>query len=153
MRSMTTNFALSLSFEGIELLHRVQHGWKRVGRADVEDENLDDTLADLRAKAAALEPDGLKTKLIIPLDQIKYVAIDSTQTTDEDISAELDGATPYALNELVIDSERFGGRTHIAAVARETLIEAETFAHAHGFNPVCFVAVRGGDAAPEIHWT
>ncbi|MEM9788555.1 MAG: hypothetical protein AAF801_18805, partial [Pseudomonadota bacterium] len=138
---MTTNFALSLSFEGIELLHRVQHGWKRVGRADVEDENLDTVLADLRAKAEALAPDGLRTKLIIPLDQIKYIAIDSTQTTEEDINAELDGATPYALNELVIDCERFGGRTHIAAVARETLVEAETFAHAHGFNPVCFVAV------------
>ncbi len=141
MRSMTTNFALSLSFEGIELLHRVQHGWKRVGRADVEDENLDAALADLRAKAEAMAPDGLRTKLIIPLDQIKYVAIDSTQTTEDDINAKLDGATPYALNELVIDCERFGGRTHIAAVARETLAEAETFAHAHGFQPVCFVAV------------
>ncbi|MDX8348304.1 hypothetical protein SLH49_09915 [Cognatiyoonia sp. IB215446] len=138
---MTPNFALSLSFEGIELLQRVQHGWKRVGRADVEDENLDAVLADLRAKAEALSPDGFCTKLIIPLDQIKYVAIDSTQTTDEDIEAELDGATPYGLNELVIDCERFGGRTHIAAVARETLIEAETFANAHGFNPVSFVAV------------
>ncbi|MEL6682427.1 MAG: hypothetical protein AAFQ09_07255 [Pseudomonadota bacterium] len=138
---MTTNFALSLSFEGIELLHRVQHGWQRVGRADVEDENLDAALTELRAKAEALEPDGLCTKLIIPLDQIKYIAIDSTQTTEDDIYAELDGATPYSLQELVIDFERFGGRTHIAAVARETLIEAETFAHAHGFNPVCFVAV------------
>ncbi|WP_320237798.1 hypothetical protein [Cognatiyoonia sp. IB215182] len=138
---MTPNFALSLSFEGIELLQRVQHGWKRVGRADVEDENLDAVLADLRAKAEALAPDGFCTKLIIPLDQIKYVAIDSTQTTDEDIRAELDGVTPYSLNELVIDCERFGGRTHIAAVARETLIEAETFAHAHGFRPVSFVAV------------
>ena len=78
---MITNFALSLSFEGIELLHRVRHGWKRVGTADVEDKNLDKALADLRAKAERLAPDGLRTKLIIPLDQIKYVAIDSSQST------------------------------------------------------------------------
>ena len=141
MRLMITNFALSLSFQGIEMLHRVQHGWKRVGTADVEADDLDAQLADLRRKAEALAPDGLRTKLIIPLDQIKYVAIDSTQTTEADIDAELDGTTPYALSELVIDCERFGGRTHIAAVARETLTEAEAFANAHGFRPVCFAAI------------
>lgn len=138
---MTTNFALSLSFEGIELLHRVPRGWKRVGRADVEDPNLDQILADLRDKALALEPTGLRTKIIIPLDQIKYIAIDSTQTDMDDIHGALDGTTPYALDELVIDYEKFGGRTHIAAVARETLIEAEAFARAHRFRPVSFVAV------------
>lgn len=138
---MITNFALSLSFEGIELLHRVQRGWRRIGRADVASETLEADLADLRKKAQELAPDGLATKLIIPLDQIKYTAIDSTLTTQSDIDAKLEGATPYALDELVIDCERFGGRTHIAAVARETLKEAEVFAAAHGFNPVSFVAV------------
>ncbi|WP_373636672.1 hypothetical protein [Yoonia sp. BS5-3] len=138
---MTTNFALSLSFEGIEMLHRVRHGWKRIGTADVEAKDLDAQLATLRARAEALAPEGLRTKLIIPLDQIKYIAIDSTQTTQADIDAVLDGATPYALQELVVDAERFGGRTHIAAVARETLTEAEAFAHAHGFRPVCFAAI------------
>ena len=138
---MTTNFALSLSFEGINLLHRVQRGWRLVGKADVEDPGLAAALRGMRDKAMAIEPEGLRTKIVIPMDQIKYLAIDSTQTTLDDIHATLNGATPYALNELLIDYERSGGRTHIAAVARETLQEAEAFAHAHGFNPVCFVAV------------
>ncbi len=138
---MITNFALSLSFDGIELLHRVPRGWRRIGRVDVESETLDADLAALREKAEAIEPDGLRSKLIIPLDQIKYTAIDGTRTTQDDIDAVLEGATPYALDELVIDCERFGGRTHIAAVARETLKEAEAFAAAHGFQPVAFVAV------------
>ncbi|PRY78327.1 hypothetical protein CLV80_104295 [Yoonia maritima] len=138
---MTTNFALSLSFEGIELLHRVARGWKRVGTADVEDDNLDAILADLRAKATKLDPSEIRTKLVIPMDQIKYLAIDSTQTNLDDIHAALDGATPYDLDDLVVDYERSGGRTHIAAVARETLQEAESFASAHQFNPVAFVAV------------
>ena len=138
---MIINFALSLSVEGIELLHRVPRGWRRIGRADVASDTLDAELAALRDKAQAIAPDGVRTKLIIPLDQIKYTAIDSTQTTQDDIDAILEGATPYALDELVIDCERFGGRTHIAAVARETLQEAEAFASAHGYNPVAFVAV------------
>ncbi|WP_108386875.1 hypothetical protein [Yoonia sediminilitoris] len=138
---MTTNFALSLSMEGIQLLHRVTGGWKLVGDASIEDPRLDDVLADLRNKAMALEPTGMRTKLVIPLDQIKYLALDTTQTTQEEIEAAIDGTTPYALDELVIDSERRGGRTHIAAVAKETLDEAEAFARAHRFNPVCFVAI------------
>ena len=138
---MITNFALSLSFDGIELLHRVPRGWRRVGQVDVASKTLDEDLSTLRKKAQTIEPDGLRTKLVIPLDQIKYIAIDGTLTTDEDIEAALEGATPYTLDELVIDSEKFGGRTHVAAVARETLQEAEAFAAAHGFQPIAFVAV------------
>ena len=138
---MITNFALSLSSDGIELLHRVPRGWRRVGTANVASATLDDDLKGLREKAEAIEPDGLRTKLIIPLDQIKYIAIDGTRTNEDDINAALDGTTPYALDELIVDCERFGGRTHIAAVARDTLKEAEAFAAGHGFRPVAFVAV------------
>ncbi|WP_296425106.1 hypothetical protein [Yoonia sp.] len=138
---MTTNFALSLSLDGIQLLHRVRGGWRLIGKADLDDADLDATLAQMRANALAIEPGGLRTKIVIPLDQVKYIAIDSTRTDMGDIHRALHGATPYALDELVIDCERFGGRTHIAAVARETLDEAEAFARAHRFSPVCFVAV------------
>lgn len=138
---MITNFALSLSLDGIELLHRVPRGWRPVGRVDVASKTLEEDLSALREKALLIAPDGLRSKVIIPLDQIKYIALDGTRTTEEDIHAALDGATPYALGDLVIDSEKSGGRTHVAAVARETLNEAEAFANAHGFQPVAFVAV------------
>jgi hypothetical protein len=138
---MTINFALSLSFEGIELLQRVQSGWRRIDRVDLASGTLNTDLTELRQKAIALTTGAMTTKLIIPADQIKFTAIDSTQTTQDDIDAVLTDATPYGLDELVVDYERSGGRTHIAAVARETLKEAEAFAAAHGFNPVAFVAV------------
>lgn len=138
---MTINFALSLSYAGIDLLQRVDDGWRRVGTASLLSADLAGELARLRAKGEALAPAGLTTKIVIPSEQIKYLAIDTTQTTLNDIQTVLDGATPYRPEELAIDFERFGGRTHIAAVARETLKEAEDFAHSHGFNPVCFVAV------------
>lgn len=138
---MTPNFALSLSFDGIRLLHRVSGGWHLVGEAALDDPKLNDALATLRKTATALESAGLRTKLLIPNEQIKYLAIDSTQTSIDDINAALDGATPYAIDELAIDFDRSGGRTHIAAVARETLEEAEAFAMEHDFAPVSFAAI------------
>ncbi|MEM8536571.1 MAG: hypothetical protein AAGF56_01785 [Pseudomonadota bacterium] len=138
---MTIDFALSLSFEGIELLQRVARGWRVIGRVDVESETLAEDLSGLREKGIGLATGQFHTKLIIPADQIKFTAIDSTQTTDADVTAVLDGATPYAVDDLVVDCDRSGGRTHIAAVAKDTLAEAEAFAGGHGFNPVAFVAV------------
>lgn len=138
---MTIDFALSLSFEGIDLLHRVQGGWQLIGSADLDDPDIGATLARMRDKANAIASGAMRCKIVIPPEQIKYLAIDSTQTDRADIHAALEGATPYALDELVIDHARAGGRTHIAAVARDTLIEAESFAREHGFNPVSFVAV------------
>ena len=138
---MTPNFTLSLSFVGIKLMHRVSGGWHLVGEAALEDPDLTGTLARLRQTALALEPGGLRTKLLLPSDQIKFLSIDTTMTSHEDIEHALHGATPYAIEELVIDYNRSGGRTHIAAVARETLAEAEAFAIQHKFSPITFAAV------------
>jgi len=138
---MTPNFTLSLSFEGIRLLHRVTEGWHVVDEVALDVEDLSAALAELRDKALALDPDGLRTKILLPNDQIKYTSIDTTRTEIEDIHAALDGATPYAISDLAIDFDRTGGRTHIAAVALETLAEAEAFAVEHKFAPMCFAAV------------
>ncbi|MEJ6398317.1 hypothetical protein [Yoonia sp. 208BN28-4] len=138
---MTPNFALSLSFDGIRLMHRVSGGWHLVDEVALDDPDLTAALARLRRTAVELEPSGIRTKLLLPNDQIKYLAIDSTQTTIDDVRDALQGATPYPVDDLVIDFDRSGGRTHIAAVARETLSEAESFAEQHRFAPVCFAAV------------
>ena len=138
---MTTNFTLSLSFDGIRLLQRAADGWHLVGEVTLDAADINAEIKALRKRAEALEPGDLRTKLLIPEDQIRYLSLDSTQTSLEDIHRALDGATPYRIDELVIDFDRAGGRTHIAAVARETLTEAEAFAIKHGFAPVCFVAV------------
>ena len=138
---MIINFALTLTYSGIDLLQRTDDGWRRVGSASLLSADLVADLAELRAKGLALAPEGLRTKLVIPTEQVKYLSIDTTLTSDADIAEAVDGTTPYALDDLVIDHERSGGRTHIAAVAKETLQEAEVFAKAHGFNPVSFVAV------------
>lgn len=148
---MTPDFALSLSHAGIDLLQRTDTGWRRVGTASLSSRDIAADLADLRAKGQALAPDGFCTKLVIPMEQVKYLALDTAQTTLADITRALDGTTPYALDALASDFERSNGRTHIAAVAQDTLREAEDFAAAHGFNPVAFVAVPDPDTfAQEI---
>lgn len=138
---MTTNFALSLSFDGIRLFQRVPDGWHLVGETAIDAPDLNAELADLRAQAARLDPTGMQVKLLIPDAQIKYVTLETAQTELGDVMAALENATPYAIDELVVDFDRNGGRTFIAAVARETLQEADAFAAEHGFTPASFTAV------------
>lgn len=148
---MTPNFALSLSFDGISLLLRVPDGWHLVGEVPLDAPDLHAALADLRAKGLKHDPTGLRTKLVIPGDQIRYMTLDTAQADDAAVRRALDGATPYALDDLVIDMLHVDGRTHIAAVARETLEEAEAFAVEHDFNPVAFVALPDkGTVTQEI---
>ena len=150
MRPMSADFALSLSFDGIALLHRGDSGWTLLGQADVGSATLEEDLAGLRALAEAIAPEGFGTRLVIPHDQIKFLTLPTPDASADDVAAALDGATPYPLEALVIDFTARGGQTHVAAVARKTLLEAEAFAQGHGFHPVAFVAVPPDGDAQEI---
>lgn len=138
---MKSNFALSLSFDGLRLMHRVSGGWHMVGQVALDDPDVTGALAQLRGAADTLEPNRIATKLLIPNDQIKYIAIDGTRATDETVRDALHGATPYNVDELSYDFTKGGGRTYVAAVAKDTLTEAQQFAAEHGFNPVSYAAV------------
>ncbi len=142
---MKPNFALSLSFDGIRLLHRTAGGWRLVGEVALEAEDMAAELAMLRKTATSLEPGGVRSKILIPNGQIKYLTIQTPGAEQPKRRAAateaLAGATPYAVSELVFDISTEGPRTHIAAVARETLEEAEAFAVEHRFHPVSFAAM------------
>lgn len=142
---MKPNFALSLSFDGIGLLRRAYMGWHQVGEVDLDQPDLSKALADLRLQAEKFAPSGFTTKLVIPDGQIKYLDLPTDESWAEDragfVAAALDGATPYALADLAYDWSVSGDRVQIAAVARETLAEAEAFAVEHDFAPVSFVAL------------
>ncbi|SLN40581.1 hypothetical protein [Roseisalinus antarcticus] len=138
---MTPNYALSLAFDGLRLLQRAEDGWLLVGEVGLETEDVGPALAALRGRGEALADGPFKVKLLIPNEQIKYLAIDGTMTTDADVRLALVGVTPYQVDDLVIDYTKGGGRTYVAAVARETLAEAEEFARTHGFTPISFAAI------------
>ena len=144
---MKPNFALSLSFDGIRLLHRSASGWHLVGNVAPDSDDLDAELATLRKSATALESGGLRTKLLLPPEQVKYLTIDTPGMAEHDRRAAaakaLSGATPYALSELAFDISSDGPKTHVAAVALETLAEAEDFAVQHRFHPVSFATAPG----------
>jgi hypothetical protein len=150
---MRPNFALSLSYSGIQLLQRQAAGWGRVGDVDIGSADLAGDLAALKDKAIALGNGPVETKLIIPDDQIKYLTVDATGL-DKDalqvaVLSALDGATPYPVDELEFDFANETDRVYVAAVAKETLQEAEAFATEHGFKPIGFVAAPPSDLFPK----
>lgn len=151
-RFMKPDFALSLSFQGISLLHRAADGWRNVGDVSLNVPDLSTALSELRARARQIEPRGLSCKIIIPNDQIRYLSVDTGsfagETRREMARAALQGATPYDVADLVFDLAFDGEQTKIAAVARDTLAEAEAFAREHAFEPVSFVAVPEPGAFP-----
>ena len=153
---MKPGFALTLSDDGIRLLHRAGNGWTPVGDADLEDDALEDTLRFLRKTAAALAPEGVTSKLVLPNSQILYTEIDAPGPGEQARRAQIEAAlaerTPYPIEELVYDWSVTGETVQVAAVTRLTLSEAEGFAAEHGFNPVCFVANPDPEAFEGEPW-
>lgn len=142
---MKPSFALNLSHDGISLLHRAQAGWLSVGDVSLDAPDLVDELVVLRRTATDLEAEGLTTKLVIPNSQILYMEIDAPGPGRAERLAQireaLVGMTPYDVNDLIFDWKMKKGKAQVAAVTRETLTEAETFATQYRFNPVSFVAI------------
>ncbi|WP_420860691.1 hypothetical protein [Algirhabdus cladophorae] len=141
---MKPSFALSLSADGIFLTQKLPDGWYILDSVDPTSADLKADMAQLQIKAAQASPDQLRTKLIIPNDQIKYIQIPINASSEaqrlDQIQTAVSGATPYALNEVSFDWRMKGVDAQIAIVARDTLAEAEGFASDFGFAPVCFVA-------------
>lgn len=141
---MKPSFALNLTHDAIALLHRSAQGWTLVGSVPVDEPDLAAALAYLRGSAVGLEPRGITAKLVIPNSEVLYRSITAPGPSAADrrrqIAAALDGATPYAVDELAFDWSGTGDTVQVAVVARETLAEAEAFAVEHRFNPVSFVA-------------
>lgn len=142
---MKPNFALKLSNDGAELLHRVAAGWSPVGAVSFETDDVAAGCARLLREAAALDPTGIRTKVVIPPDEVRYAMIVAPGPTDEarryQIEAEIERLTPYTIDELAYDWAVEDDHALVVICARETLAEAETFAEGYGFNPVCFVAI------------
>lgn len=141
---MKPNFALSLTSDCIRLLLRAAGGWRLVGEVSLRSATFKSDLAVLRKTASALSPDGIRCKIVIPNQHVRYVSID---TPDMDMAQRRDMAafaleesTPYSVDELAFDVSCDGDVSHVAAVAHTTLAEAEAFAEEHRFHPVCFVA-------------
>ena len=148
---MKPDFALSLSFDGITLLHRTKPGWNIIGTAKLDSAALESDVADIRRKALSLDSRADNVKLVIPNEQIKFIKLlrpDGAQSNDIEavILDHLQGATPYHVSELRFDWIASKSDLYVAAVAIETLQEAENFAETHSFKPLGNVAIPPKDS-------
>lgn len=142
---MFPNAAIALSVDGVTALLKADDGWRSIGQVPLDDPDLTGSLETLRLRAEDILGAPMRSKLIIPNDQIRFL---ETAAVSEKISDEktactqaLEGQTPYPVNELRYDWISTGTTTNIAAVAVETLTEAEAFAIQYGLNPICFVGL------------
>ena len=147
---MTPQFALSLSFDGIRLLHNAQGGWRVLGDVALDNPNLAaamQALADL-ARQTGQDTD-IYCKVILPDAQIKYLCLPPSDTPQDAARAALTGTTPYPVNALAIDTVQTQDHLFVAATARETLHEADAFLRGHGFTPSHFAGVPPADLFPK----
>ena len=132
---MKPAFALTFSATGISLQHHSDGEWYDIGEVPLSAPDLSDQIKALHDKAFALEND-LSCKLVLPADQVRYLALPTEGQSDDQIASEVQAAvaeaTPYELADLSYDSATEGSTTFVAAVARETLDEAQNFAAQHG---------------------
>ncbi|MFY0660749.1 MAG: hypothetical protein JXR15_09670 [Shimia sp.] len=154
---MTANLALTLSFEGIGLLTRVPGGWHLLGEVGLDSPDLAGELATLRAQAVEVGGETFATTLVLPNDQIKYLTLPAGRMSEkkrrQKAEDALEAETPYRADQLVFDIAMLDRVPQIAAVARDTLNEAEAFAVEHAFNPVNFTAIPTQDSfasAPDF---
>lgn len=141
---MKPNFALSLTHESVALLHRAPNGWLLVGSVALDSDDLAGEMSFWRSTAQTLAPHGVTCKLVIPNSEVLYRHLHAPGPDEErrraQIVAQIDGLTPYRVDELAFDWAVTPAGVHVAIVARETLAEAEAFAVSHKLNPVSFVA-------------
>ncbi|WP_371416203.1 hypothetical protein [Rubellimicrobium sp. CFH 75288] len=137
---MSPDFALSLSFEGIRLYGRTPEGWRELDHVPLDAPDLGRRLAALRTLAQTRAPEGFATRVVLPDEQIRYLALGTPEAGEAEARQALEGLTPYPVSDLVVDHLPGAGVTHVAAIARETLDEAEAFARDNGLAPACFVA-------------
>lgn len=146
-RQTATDAALSFSPEAVHLQRRIGEGWQETDHVRFDGQDLKTGLARIRADLSD-EAGAPSVLLVIPDDQLLYtrlrVEADGPAAMPAALADALEGLTPYAVADLAYDWLPAGpGEVHVAAVARQTLIEAADFAIRHGF------AIRGFVADPD----
>ena len=151
--AQSPRFALSLSFEGIGLEEYAKGASSKIAEAILDKDDFDQRMSELSRKAEAMLGDGLRVALILPNEQIKFVSVACPDDADpitinEHILRTMDGATPYPMDELRFDHHLADGTIYVAAVALETLNEAEEFAKNYGFSPLACIARTDANTFP-----
>ena len=142
---MTSTFLLHLSSDSIDLERADASGhWHRLGSVSPDSQNLTKALSHMRQMALPGAADALEVLVALPADQIKLLDLDHSDTSSAALQHALAGQTPYEFHELCVDCLPTPQGQSLAAIAQETLDEADSLTEAFGFKPVGFVALPGG---------
>ncbi|MCQ0971810.1 hypothetical protein MLD63_15415 [Paracoccus sp. TK19116] len=150
-RPAAPRFAMSFTQNAVILEGHGPQGWRRLGRAVFDDGDVAGRLGALRDAALDADHDGVEsggpdTLVVIPDDQVLYTTLTVAPGLEPPVAVAraLDGLTPYRVEDLAFAWAQSGeareDTMRIAAVARQTLLEAEDFAVRQGFRPSRFVA-------------
>lgn len=154
---MTPTSALHFTEDRIRLLAREADGWAEIASVLLEEADLGAGLAHLRDLAG-----GAPCLLMLPATHVVYACLPSAAEIArergdlpadpaERAAAALEGLTVYAPHELAHDWVTLDdGAIALAAVARETLAEAQDFVQAHGFTASGFSALPDDDQFPRL---
>lgn len=152
-------FAMSFTHEEVVLEKRAADGWRKLGSVRFSRGDLGQQLSTMRQdgddggadQALASRPDTL---LVIPDDQILYTTLTVAPSPEPGraVARALEGMTPYEVADLAFDwapaTDGQADSLRVAAVARRTLQEAESFALDQGFQPTGFIGRPGDDRFP-----
>lgn len=142
---MSPLFLLHLSTDSIALDQRSEAGaWVRLGAVKPDDPKLADALAHLKALACSEDLVPVDVLIALPPDHLKTLSIEKSDMAHADVFAAMDGQTPYDVVDLCLDWCNSTQGTAVAAILRDNLDEAASFAQSFGFRAVEFVALPGG---------
>lgn len=136
---MKYDFALDFTPEGVRLLQGSGDDTIVFGSVDFDDPHFDTRVEDLRKEAEEVHGGPFATALLLPHSEVLFHTMkveEGTEIKEDSVRSELEGMTPYAIGDLAYDWKSLSKtQVEIAAVARETLAEADGFAAQHGFGP------------------
>ena len=123
------------------VMHHAEGVWSRVFSIDLDPDTIDQDMADILARVQDVNSDQRSVNLVLPSDQIKFLTLDhEPDHTKDQITKAIEQAlaheTPYAISELRYDYRILDDKVYVAAVAIETLHEAEEFITTHGFDVI-----------------
>ncbi|SPJ23947.1 hypothetical protein [Palleronia abyssalis] len=137
---MTYDYALDFTPEGVRLLKGSGKDQIVMGEVALNDPHFETRLEDLRKEVEAETGEPVSPALLIPHSEILFHTMNLGDEDDAEreakVRSELEGLTPYRIDDLVYDWKSISKtQVQVAAVARDTLDEADGFAAHNGFGP------------------
>lgn len=145
MGDQKPNFALDLSNEGVALWHRSSGGgWSTLGAVPLAAEDFTEQLVVLRDSVSKSSGRARRAVIRIPRSEVLLskvrLGVFEGEAAIRHAHKQITEMSPYEMDKISFDlgEKAAGNMAPVGIVARQTLVEAEAFAKANGFEPLYF---------------